>query len=744
MRNRVSKTSFFWQGIFILLPVFFLAGLGIYSLRQDKQAIQREAIEQAGTILKELEKSVGRAAVYGGFRVGGTLGSPLSLVTFSNVAVHLAPFHGSYIPPVPLTEDIKVMLRQKPEAPFRNGAGEIVPLPRLSLDTPLEDPIYQIATRHPKLQLAVFDGEQMIYPRSYATSPVGVDSLDKLTSAQAKLLQLARSSAATNLVLAQKHYEELLATDLPKEASLNLQFELAQWLLRSGNSTKANEVFIQVAENAGWVESSAGIPLASLARFKSAEIVVNSRVAVDSRRTAVAHACAAAVYYPSVLSETFLHGLGTFESSFESKARHVTKDWLKVWETHQLSRELVTHKPSEKYSGWIAHTERWRFAHLAKGNGIHVFKARSFSELNTQIETLLGEMKYPPFLDYGIEVGGHVFRKEPAEQLIGTTTRNVSTGGEATTIKVTVAVTRPDVLFAHYRKRQLWTGSLIGAAALTSVIGFGAAFLSFRRQQRLAEMKSNFVSSVSHELRAPIASVRLMAESLERDRITEPHKQKEYFRFIGQECRRLSSLIENVLDFSRIEQGRKQYEFEPTDLVKLVGETVKLMEPYATEKNVTLCCEMAELHDTHTQPVIDGRAIQQALINLIDNAIKHSPSGAAVTLRVADADNVLPASRWQKKGEPPARRQQHVAFCIEDHGPGIPQHEQEKIFERFYRLGSELRRETQGIGIGLSIVKHIVEAHGGRVLVESETGKGSRFTLELPVRNAERSDGVME
>src|SRR5882757_2759454 len=101
-------------------------------------------------------------------------------------------------------------------------------------------------------------------------------------------------------------------------------------------------------------------------------------------------------------------------------------------------------------------------------------------------------------------------------------------------------------------------------------------------------MKSNFVSSVSHELRAPIASVRLMAEGLERGKIQDPAKQNEYFRFIVQECRRLSSLIENVLDFSRIEQGRKQYEFEPTDLLALTRETVKLMEPYAEEKGVEL------------------------------------------------------------------------------------------------------------------------------------------------------------
>jgi signal transduction histidine kinase len=320
--------------------------------------------------------------------------------------------------------------------------------------------------------------------------------------------------------------------------------------------------------------------------------------------------------------------------------------------------------------------------------------------------------------------GGGVKREYLAESATKVLASATQPGAGTELLSVSVWLTSPEILYRNQRARTFWFAAIIGVSSLGAALGLVALWRGFSRQVQLSELKSNFVSSVSHELRAPIASVRLMAESLEHGKVSEPQKQAEYFRFIGQECRRLSSLIENVLDFARIEQGRKQYEFEPTDILALMRQTIALMEPAATERQVTLTMKTAPTDGDSFHPVLDGHAIQQALVNLIDNAIKHSKPGQEVTVGLEDL------SARDQNGETPSPGE--FQLWVEDAGAGIAREEQQKIFERFYRLGSELRRDTPGVGIGLSIVKHIVQAHHGRIEVRSAPGDGSRFTIYLP------------
>ena len=279
-------------------------------------------------------------------------------------------------------------------------------------------------------------------------------------------------------------------------------------------------------------------------------------------------------------------------------------------------------------------------------------------------------------------------------------------------LRVEIIAARPAWFEAAARQQARWT---LGLLAFAVVISGGAlAFIhrAVERERRLNAMKSDFVASVSHELRAPVASIRLMADALVAGKI-ETNTVREFHGLISRESARLSTLIENVLDFARIEQGRKAWHFEPADLGALLTETLSLMEPLAAEKSITF---VSPQPFPSIEANIDPVAIQQALVNLLDNAIKFSPAGTRVEITLRHDET---STNWE--------------IQITDQGPGIPSSEQQRVFEKFYRLGSELRRETQGTGIGLSLVKAIAEAHGGRVVLASVPGQGSSFTLSSPI-----------
>ena len=262
--------------------------------------------------------------------------------------------------------------------------------------------------------------------------------------------------------------------------------------------------------------------------------------------------------------------------------------------------------------------------------------------------------------------------------------------------------------------------SFLTLGALSLLLG-GGIFWTYRnvsKEMALARLKSDFVSNVSHELRTPLSLIRLYAETLEMGRVN-PEKHHEYFQIIRKESERLSGLINNILDFSRIEAGRKEYDFRETDMRELVHNTLDSYR-FQIEQNGF---RFEEKIDPVPPLRVDREAIARSLLNLVNNALKYSHDRKFIGVNL-----------YRTNGS--------VRLEVVDQGIGIPEAEQRKIFEKFYRVGDPLVHNTKGSGLGLSLVRHIVEAHGGQVIVDSAPGEGSKFTISLPVNGGNQKPVV--
>ncbi len=711
-----NSPTFFWHGVLIMLPVAVLAVVSLFSLRQDEQAAENDARQRAAENVQSLARAM-RASVDEELRRFLTLQNMWMMEVGSESQPGVTFVNG--FPDEKIAADIAKWERDYP----RFKLAEIV-LPQAEI---------------------LADGRQS-QPPDFPDAPQPPQWFAELTPEQRTL------------------WEHFRAAQDPKEMDRRWQAftdsHPSSSALQAGNFVRVG--IKELAHNSETIfPSETGIEFADIG---CAQLLMETNAVLNE--SLLQSVWWRVLSHPSILSPRLLelaHALtNRADARIQEKFVWMQKCFAQQSEVHRQMaslRSLPDLQPWKKL--WWSH---WTADHSAlalfqpatfvnpaadhngdslSGQGYQVWLVPA-DLLTTIFIRAAEENKYliPPYAAAQFSIEGvsiPPLRPAPApaeKNLLGAAEQKAGSLFAQDAIRFDVKfylTSRAEMLSAERRRAKLF-GALILGAALTALIGLLASRRAFIRQWQLNEQKSNFVSSVSHELRAPIASVRLMAENLERGKIAEAGKQNEYFRFIVQECRRLSSLIENVLDFSRIEQGRKQYEFEPTNLVALVGTTVKLMEPYAAEKGVKLELETSNIqHPTsNIEMNVDGRAIQQALVNLIDNAVKHSPKGETVTVGI---EIVAAVCDRRFDGENTRRSQTAatIALSVADHGPGIPPAEQEKIFERFYRLGSELRRETQGVGIGLSVVKHIVEAHGGRMRVQSEPGKGSRFTIELPI-----------
>ena len=252
-------------------------------------------------------------------------------------------------------------------------------------------------------------------------------------------------------------------------------------------------------------------------------------------------------------------------------------------------------------------------------------------------------------------------------------------------------------------ERLLW---ILGAVGVVVLLGMLFAWRAVREESRLAARKSEFVSAVSHELRTPLTSIRMYADMLKEGWVKDDGTAKEYFALISAESERLARLVNNVLDFSRIEKGRKTFQKQLGDPAPVIRDVGEVLAPYLEEKGFVLALDVPE----HLpQCSFDKDALTQILVNLIDNAVKYGGREVRVEAEARDGQVVL---------------------RVLDRGPGIPESEREGIFQPFQR-GSTAPR-AGGSGLGLALVRHYAAGHGGRIEVSDRDGGGAIFSLILP------------
>lgn len=260
--------------------------------------------------------------------------------------------------------------------------------------------------------------------------------------------------------------------------------------------------------------------------------------------------------------------------------------------------------------------------------------------------------------------------------------------------------------------RENWLyGILLAFVVVLMLLG---AFLIVRDISREAEttrLKTEFVHNISHELKTPLTLIRLYGETLQRKENLSDKERKESYEIITKESERLSHLINNVLDLSRIEMGRKEFDLKKGNLAQVIRDTVESYRYHLEKKGVVV---HEEISSDLSEMSFDAEAMASVLVNLLSNAMKFSPDKKEVTIKLF-------------------REDENAVLQVADKGIGISPKEVSSIFQRFYRSKSELVSETRGSGLGLTLVQHITEAHGGRIKVDSEPGKGSVFSIILPI-----------
>ncbi len=596
---------------------------------------------------------------------------------------------------------------------------------------PEAEPCQAIARAHQEA-LAFFrpDDEDTFYPPTPVgpgDSPAG-PQLDRDVvpdEARAAWDRAVRSHAGADGTVDQRValWQAALAAGLGSPAEGLLRLHLATTLLDAGRTGEAAELFESVARARPPWPSETGLSTVFLAlrgRVHAGEI--DGSLAPPGQPLAWVHRLLHAACVEWRLPESVL-------AELRPEHRRWAEAWKKVAARHDRARAVLpsllgqrdrVRSPVDRVVEWTQSTAGESAALLTShpvGGGTW-WLLRSAPALRDEVTRWLASLGVPDHLAPAVTLGQREILPAPAPVPWGgegnADVVALRAMGSAGPLQLRFHLLGPELLERPIRQRTGRMAVLVAVAALATLAASLAILRTLARQQRLTELQADFVASVTHELRAPLAAVRLMAEELADAPGPDPSRRAEYHRLILRESRRLSFLIENVLRHSSLERGSRLLERTDADLREALLATRDCLQPTADEREVQL---RLALPSEPVRACVDMAALQQVFVNLLDNALKHAPPRSSIEV-------VL---------EPRSEPRPCLVVSVTDQGPGIPADEQARIFDSFYRRGSEIRRETAGVGLGLALARRLVAAHGGSLHVRSEPGHGATFSVVLPL-----------
>jgi signal transduction histidine kinase len=547
----------------------------------------------------------------------------------------------------------------------------------------------------PTAFVARLDGDALVFPwdaeRPAADQPSAF--VDAIRSGEGEeFLQRAYADAVTSYTTAVR------AASTPAQHAI-AQLHLARALEKDGRTERAHSTYITLAQTPADAVDDQRIPLALYA----ARRLIDSQHLTASDVTAAAAVLQAVLQRGPALNPTAVYMARDVAAALADRATGVALQATATGLRQQASK-------------LADYTEQM----LALRSGFPAILPRA------RAGSANGEVVWMPFgksdAEWLVGVGGREavvtgFRLRPLIDSIPTTQRRgatviASSEGEPLGDPLSGLSLRFDPA-AVVGEEPLQRGVLVSVLLLVVGVTAAGGYLFWRdtrREMRLAAMRAQFVSSVSHELRTPLTAIRMFAETLLLGRTARDGARDEYLQTIVSESERLTRLLDNVLDFAKIEAGRKAYHLRPCSPADVVRSAASTMGDLLARNGFHL--EIAINEET---PIVlaDRDALEQALLNLLSNAVKYSGRGRQIRLGVHGGDG-------------------QVVIDVADDGIGIPSAEQGRLFEKFYRVNDPEHAAVPGTGLGLTLVAHVVAAHHGDIRVQSEVGRGTTFSIALP------------